>query len=446
MTKSIYLMGYYWDIINIELSFIFVHFSTLAILWAIMNKNNLSLFLILATAFLDILGMSLFIPLLPSIISGFWVDPSWTGYTQAVYAIGMFAWWLIFGGLSDKYGRKRMLVFTSLINLLSYAIMLVSIWSLTINTMPSMIWSESPLIGIEHFLHAFSGWTPMFVLFLLARLVGGFGGAGFSVIQAYISDISTPVTRMKNMWLMGAAFGIAFLVWPALSGVLSHWISPVAIIGITFFVVFLNVILINVLLREPPKHVHTEEVHLVDFHFSRVVLILFVLSFGATLAFSAIQAMSTQFYADRFAFSATQIGYTMAMVWLVAVLYQAWLVRYVRAYFDEYQMVRVAFLILIVWFVWFSLNQSPVWLFFWVIFFPLGMWSFNPSVWALLAKNAWKEVWKVMGYNTSIQSIWQIVWPILAWLLYVTPGTNAPFIASAVIFVVLFAISLTLRK
>ncbi|MFZ2256050.1 MAG: hypothetical protein WAW59_01370 [Patescibacteria group bacterium] len=46
--------------------------------------------LILATAFLDILGMSLFIPLLPSIIAGFSVDPSWTGYTQAVYAVGMF--------------------------------------------------------------------------------------------------------------------------------------------------------------------------------------------------------------------------------------------------------------------------------------------------------------------------------------------------------------------
>jgi MFS-type transporter involved in bile tolerance (Atg22 family) len=60
--------------------------------------------------------------------------------------------------------------------------------------------------------------------------------------------------------------------------------------------------------------------------------------------------MSTQFYADRFSFSATQIGYTMAMVGLVAVLYQAWLVKYVRKYLDEYQMLTFAFVILIIGF------------------------------------------------------------------------------------------------
>lgn len=48
------------------------------------------MFLILTTAFLDILGLSLFLPMLPSIIASFGVNPSWTGYTQAVYAIGMF--------------------------------------------------------------------------------------------------------------------------------------------------------------------------------------------------------------------------------------------------------------------------------------------------------------------------------------------------------------------
>lgn len=104
-----------------------------------------------------------------------------------------------------------------------------------------------------------------------------------------------------------------------------------------------------------------------------MIIILLFLSFGATLAFSAIQAMSTQFYTDRFLFTTQQIGYTMAMVGFVSILYQAWLVKYVRKYLDEYQMLRFAFVILIFGFIGFSLNSSPIWLFFWVIFFPLGM-------------------------------------------------------------------------
>jgi uncharacterized protein YybS (DUF2232 family) len=68
---------------------LFAYLSCIGILSFTMTQKS-QLPLILATAFLDILGMSLFIPLLPSIISGFGVDPSWTGYTQAVYAIGMF--------------------------------------------------------------------------------------------------------------------------------------------------------------------------------------------------------------------------------------------------------------------------------------------------------------------------------------------------------------------
>jgi len=90
--------------------------------------------LILATAFLDILGMSLFIPILPSIIASFGIHVSWTGYTQAIYAIGMFIGGLSFGRLSDKYGRKRILSFTSIINLIAYIIMLYSIWNLDIGT------------------------------------------------------------------------------------------------------------------------------------------------------------------------------------------------------------------------------------------------------------------------------------------------------------------------
>lgn len=397
------------------------------------------MFLILATAFLDILWMSLFLPMLPSIIADFWVNPSWSWYTQAVYALGMFFGGLYFWKLSDKHGRKKILSFTSIINLVSYVIMLVSIWKLTENLGSTTLNSDTIDIGIP-FAEVFYGFTPMFVLFLVARFVNWLGGSWFGVIQAYISDISSPQDKTKNMGLMGAAFGLAFLIWPALSWILSQVVSIHMILLLCILVIALNVISIWIFLKEPVKHVHTEEIHLIDFHFSSTVIVLLVLSFGATLGFSAVQSMSGQFYSDKFHFSTTQIGYTMAMVWFIAIVYQWLIIKYIRAYFNEVSMIRIAFLVLMVGFFGFAFNNSQYMLFFWIAFFPIGMGAFNPSIVSLIAQKAGREVWKVMWYNTSIQSIWQIFWPILAGMLY-SINIALPFFVSAGIFGVLCMIA-----
>jgi MFS family permease len=103
------------------------------------------------------------------------------------------------------------------------------------------------------------------------------------VIGAYISDISSPMERVKNMGFMGASFGIAFLIGPAVSGILSEFVSIHTIILITIAIIAINVLSIWIFLEEPRRHVNTEEIHIVDFHFSRTVITLFLLSFGATL-------------------------------------------------------------------------------------------------------------------------------------------------------------------
>jgi MFS transporter, DHA1 family, tetracycline resistance protein len=233
--------------------------------------------LILATAFLDILGIGILIPVLPDIIAHFGVSEAWNPYSQGVYSIGMFLGGLVFGRLSDKYGRKNLLSVTTSFNLLGYIILWLSLSS-------GMI---SANLGL------------LFIVFLVARFVSGLGGAGFPVVLAYISDISTPANKTKNMGMIGAAFGLAFLIGPAIGGVLSAWGIEYVIVA-CIAAITANLILILAVLTEPVRHEVEMHADHVPFHFSRTMIILFILSFGGALAFSGIQTGSSQFYRDVF--------------------------------------------------------------------------------------------------------------------------------------------------
>ncbi len=374
--------------------------------------------LILATAFLDILGIGILIPVLPDIITHFGVSEAWNPYSQGVYSIGMFLGGLIFGRLSDKYGRKNLLSVTTGFNLIGYIILWASLSSGII----------SSNLGF------------LFIIFLIARFISGLGGAGFPVVLAYISDISTPTNKTKNMGMIGAAFGLAFLIGPAIWGILSSWgIEYVIFACIT--AITMNLILILTVLREPVRHEVEMYADHVPFHFSRVMIVLFVLSFGGALAFSGIQTGSSQFYRDVFGFTATQIGYTLSVVGLVAIIYQGGLIRYVRASLTDTQMLQSALALIAVSLLLFAVNRDIVFLYMIIALFPIGMGSFQPSINSLIAGKAGPEVGKVMGYNTSVISIANIIGPFAVGTLYAM-GHSLPFFVSAWVMWGLFVLSL----
>jgi MFS family permease len=374
--------------------------------------------IILATAFLDILWIGILIPVLPDIISHFWASEAWTPYSQGIYSIGMFLWGLIFWRLSDWYGRKNLLSVTTSFNLFGYIILWLSLSQGIIS------WD----IGF------------LFIIFLIARFVSGLGGAGLWVAQAYISDISTRETKTKNMGMIGAAFGFAFLVGPAIWGLLSKWGIEYVILG-CIIAIIINLLLILVILKEPKKHIEEMHTEHITFQFSRIMIVLFILSFGGTLAFSAIQSWSSQYYKDIFDFNADQIWYTLSLVGWIAIIYQWWLIKYVRKYLTENQMIQSSLLIMTISILLFAINRNTYLLFPIIALFPIAMGTFQPAINSLIAGKAGKEVWKIMWYNTSVISIAGIIWPFLVWTLYEI-NYSLPFFISAGIATVLLILAL----
>ena len=155
-----------------------------------MRKKS-ALSLIFLTVFIDLLGFGILIPILPAFAKvELLVDETAIGLVVAVYSFVQFIFNPILGRLSDKYGRKPVIVISLFINAIGYI------------------------------LFAF---TTSFIILLAARIVAGIGGSSISVAQAYIADVTTKENRAKGMGIIGAAFGLGFVFGPLIGGFLASY-------------------------------------------------------------------------------------------------------------------------------------------------------------------------------------------------------------------------------
>lgn len=158
------------------------------------RKNNALIFIFI-TLLIDVIGIGIIIPVLPSLLGelsvGDMSDASlYGGMLMAVYAVMQFIFSPVLGGLSDRFGRRPVLLL-SLFGLgLDYIFMALA---------PSLFW------------------------LFIGRIIAGICGASFTTATAYIADISEPEKRAQNFGLLGVAFGVGFAIGPLLSSLVSDW-------------------------------------------------------------------------------------------------------------------------------------------------------------------------------------------------------------------------------
>ena len=280
------------------------------------------LVVIFTTVFIDLVGFGIVIPVLPYYAEGshFNATPRTVGLLFASYSVMQLIFSPILGRLSDKYGRRPVL--------------LISI----IGT------------GIGFLILGFA--TTLWMLFV-GRILDGITGGNISTAQAYIADITTKEDRAKGMGLIGAAFGLGFVFGPAIGGILSRWGVEIPFL-FAAGLCFANALLLYFTLPETVTPDHPARVSAAGgrglsqliqslknprLGFVLLIYFLFIVSFSMmTTAFS----LYTMF---RFGYDAQHTGYLFAYVGILAVIVQGGLIGMLVKRFGELLLVIVGALL-----------------------------------------------------------------------------------------------------
>jgi len=373
------------------------------------------------TVFVDLVGFGIVLPLLPFYADRFGASGLVIGLLVMVYSLAQLFMAPLWGRLSDRFGRRPILLVGLLSSALSYLV----------------------------FAHAGS----LLVLFA-SRIMAGLGGATVPVAQAYIADITPPERRAGNMGLVGAAFGLGFIFGPAIGG----WLAPVspAAPGLAAATLCLtNAVLAWFFLPESlsagerarrGKKRQTVQKALRVALSSPGVLRLLALSFFFTMAFSAMQPTFPLFGAARFGLDERTVGYLFAFLGLVSAVVQGGLVRRLVPRFGEVAVIRfsgapfILGLVLIAW------APSVGVLLVALALLAIGFGGTLPSVVSLLSRIAPPELQGgILGLGQSVGAAARVGGPILAGLTFDRLGMAWPYLAGAMLATVALGAAFTLR-
>ena len=280
------------------------------------------LLVIFITVFIDLVGFGIVIPVLPFYAQGtkFGATPREVGLLFASYSVMQLIFAPVLGRLSDKYGRRPVLLISLIGTSLGFLI-----------------------LGFA---------TTLWMLFL-GRIIDGISGGNISTAQAYIADVTTKEDRAKGMGLIGAAFGLGFVFGPAIGGVLSRWGINVPFL-FAGTLAFANAILLYFVLPETVTQDHPARISAASGRGWRQLIeslkrprLGFVLTiyFLSIVAFSIMTAVFSLFMMFRLGYDAFHNGWIFAYVGVISAIIQGGLIGKLVKRFGEPTLVIIGSLL-----------------------------------------------------------------------------------------------------
>jgi MFS family permease len=366
--------------------------------------------IIFLIVFLDLMGAGILVPVIPYVVHPYRADALTVGLLSLAFSAAQFAASPWLGALSDRLGRRPVLL--------------------------------TCLLGTAGGYFLF-GWAASLAMLFAARILAGFAGGSISTAQAYIADVSKPEDRAKNFGLIGAAFGLGFIVGPALGGALSHWSihAPAFASGVLSLCTFA---LASVMMPESLAREHRRrsgrglrdmnpfaQLHgaLGRAELRDLMLAFFALNFPM----AGMQSNFAVFTHVRFGLTAAQNAVLFAFLGVMAALTQGVLLRRLAPLWGEARLalwgaaLNIAGLLVLafssaVWMIYVSITLTA-----------LGFGCAGPAISGLISRRVGgAEQGRALGTAQSVASLTRVIGPVWAGVFFDHVGSGAPYWTGAV--------------
>jgi MFS transporter, DHA1 family, tetracycline resistance protein len=363
------------------------------------------LIIIFVTVFIDLLGFGIIIPLLPFYAESFGASAFTIGLLGTVFSLMQFLVAPLCGRWSDRIGRRPIILGGLLASAVAYVALALA---------------------------------DSLALIFAARIVGGIAGGNIPTAQAYIADITTHENRAKGMGLVGAAFGLGFIIGPALGGILTRF-GPATPMWCAAALCFVNFIAAVFLLPES-RHGDPERVSISRFDLLRRaqrhggLMPLLLVFFLVSAAFSGFEATFALFTERRFDFNPERIGYVFAFIGVILSVVNGVLVGRVVPRMGERRLIPIAIGLIGIALLALPAAHSVLALFAVCGTLAIGMGFNNPSLTSAISRlSDPAEQGGMLGLAQSLAALGRIVGPAWGGFLFDRIGITSAFFSAAAV-------------
>lgn len=382
-----------------------------------------SLLVIFLTVFIDLLGFGILIPILPAFASkDLNISDFGIGVLFASFSLMQFIFNPVLGRLSDKFGRKPLILITLFTTVISYLIF---------------------------------SFSNSFILLLVSRVLGGLGGSNIAVAQAYIADVTNKNQRSKGMGLIGMAFGLGFVFGPVVGGLLSNYgyhVAGLASAGFSFIAFLFALFTLKESVKKSSFEDRNQIRHKIfDVSHTKRILrhpeigLLIVLFFVVTFSGANIYGTFTLLGYKAYGFSDTEIGYLFGITGIAGALVQGGLIRILTGKVsDKVLILAGAFLLTFgIGLLPYSVNFLGVAITVSVL--AVGTGILQPVVLAMISKySPDEEQGAILGLNQSLSALARVLGPFWGGFAFEYLGYQFPFLTGGVFMFITFIFSIFL--
>ncbi len=365
------------------------------------------------TVFIDMVCFSMLFPVLPYFVKEMKMPDVFVGVCVAIFALMNFIFGPLWGGMSDRKGRRPVMLLSIFITFCS-------------NILLSFV----------------SGAITLF----LARFIAGIGSANISVAQAYMADISDHKDRTKNMGMIGAMFGIGFIIGPYIGGVLKGWSGDGSVFWVGMGAAILNAL--NLLsgylfLKESNQQIDPDKKRnlnpidpILTWIRQPVFKDLMLLFFLYVVAFSIMQITSGLLWKEKYGLTIKEATYVFAFIGVTSAIFQGLLIGKISKMFSASKMIIGGSIIMGLSLAAIPLPPKGMFIPWEIVacgFLSFGNACITPAVTSWLSKIAPPtKIGQVLGANQSFSSLARVIGPPMGTSLF-SSHFNLPFYISGLI-------------